>query len=128
MGEAESTLNKPYHHGDLKKALLEETARILREEGEGALSLRGLAARLGVSRTAPYNHYKNKESLLSAVAEEGFRRFNVAIDKVEKSKRYPDGRSLMRAHWLHVRWIYKLVNMVKLLRSARYRTVTSLKI
>lgn len=98
MGEAETTLNKPYHHGDLKKALLEETAHILREEGESALSLRGLAARLGVSRTAPYNHYKNKESLLSAVAEEGFRRFNLAIDKVEKSKRYPDGRSLMRAH------------------------------
>lgn len=44
-----------YHHGDLKRALLDETARILREEGEDALSLRRLASKLGVSRTAPYN-------------------------------------------------------------------------
>ncbi len=44
---------KSYHHGDLKQALLDETARILREEGESALSLRRLASNLGDSRTAP---------------------------------------------------------------------------
>lgn len=96
--EANNTFNKPYHHGDLKQALLDETARILCDEGEEALSLRSLATRLGVSRTAPYNHYKNKESLLCAVAEEGFRRFNLAMADVEKKKRYTDGRSMMRAY------------------------------
>jgi AcrR family transcriptional regulator len=95
---ADNTFNKPYHHGDLKQALLDETARILRDEGEDALSLRSLATRLGVSRTAPYNHYKNKESLLCAVAEEGFRRFNLAMADIESKKRYPDGRSMMRAY------------------------------
>ena len=70
---------KKYHHGDLKPALLDETARILREEGESALSLRRLASNLGVSRTAPYNHFENKDALLSAVAEEGFRRFEKAM-------------------------------------------------
>ena len=98
MPEADSKLNKTYHHGDLKNALLDETVRIIREEGEEGLSLRYLATRLGVSRTAPYNHYKNKEGLLCAVAEEGFRRFTLAMDAVEKKKRYQDGRSMMRAY------------------------------
>ncbi|MDJ0877765.1 MAG: TetR/AcrR family transcriptional regulator [Halieaceae bacterium] len=98
MHEADKKLNRTYHHGDLKQALLDETARILREEGEEALSLRRLATNLGVSRTAPYNHYKKKEGLLCAVAEEGFRRFSHEMDKVEKSNNYRDGRSMMRAY------------------------------
>ncbi len=60
---------KAYHHGDLKSVLLDETARILREEGEDALSLRRLAANIGVSRTAPYHHFRDKQSLLCAVAD-----------------------------------------------------------
>ncbi len=76
-----------YHHGDLKAVLLDETARILKEEGEGALSLRNLAARVGVSRTAPYHHFKDKQSLLSAVGEEGFVRFNRAmLDSARRHK------------------------------------------
>ena len=98
MPDSSNKPSKSYHHGDLKKALLDETARTLREEGEEALSLRGLANRLGVSRTAPYNHYKSKEGLLCAVAEEGFRRFAAAMDKVEAGKRFKDGRSMMRAY------------------------------
>jgi AcrR family transcriptional regulator len=76
-----------YRHGDLKRVLLEETARILREEGEDALSLRRLAASLGVSRTAPYNHSKNKETLLSAAAEEGFSRYAAAMVAAQKRSR-----------------------------------------
>ena len=76
-----------YHHGDLKAVLLDETARILKEEGEAALSLRNLAARVGVSRTAPYHHFKDKQSLLSAVGEEGFVRFNQAmLDSARRNK------------------------------------------
>jgi AcrR family transcriptional regulator len=86
-----------YHHGDLKRALLDETARILREEGEDALSLRRLAANLGVSRTAPYNHFKNKEALLAAVAEEGFSRFSVEMEAARKRSRGLDSRGRTRA-------------------------------
>ena len=82
-----------YHHGDLKQALLDETARILREEGEQGLSLRRLAAELGVSRTAPYNHFANKESLLRAVAEQGFERFRLAMRDARQSSRGLDGRA-----------------------------------
>ena len=88
---------KSYHHGDLKQALLDETARILREEGETALSLRRLASNLGVSRTAPYNHFKNKDALLSAVAEEGFRRFDEAMRAVRRRHRNSTGNDFFRA-------------------------------
>ena len=64
-----------YHHGDLRRTLLDQAALLLREEGEQGLSMRRLAARAGVSRTAPYHHFKDKQELLCAIAEEGFRRF-----------------------------------------------------
>lgn len=92
-----ATETKSYHHGNLKQALLNETARILREEGVSALSLRRLAAELNVSRTAPYNHFKNKESLLRAIAEEGFVRFNKAMKVVRDRNRKRDGRVKTRA-------------------------------
>jgi AcrR family transcriptional regulator len=97
MSEAQAADKSSYHHGDLKRALLEETARILREEGEDALSLRRLAANLGVSRTAPYNHFRNKEALLCAVAEEGFERFARAMKSARVRSRGLNGRAAMLA-------------------------------
>src|SRR5260370_17441752 len=64
-----------YHHGDLRRALLVETARTIREDGVDAVTLRAVAARLGVSRTALYRHFADKSALLAAVAREGFQRF-----------------------------------------------------
>lgn len=64
-----------YHHGDLRRTLLDEAALIIRENGEAGLSLRKLAIKAGVSHTAPYHHFKDKQELLSAIAEEGFCRF-----------------------------------------------------
>lgn len=64
----------PYHHGDLRVALLNEAAGIIAEEGMERLTLRGLSERIGVSRTAPYRHFADKSTLLAAVAEEGFKR------------------------------------------------------
>ncbi|KZX60679.1 hypothetical protein A3709_01025 [Halioglobus sp. HI00S01] len=97
MAKPPSSDKKAYHHGDLKQALLDETARILREEGESALSLRALAANLGVSRTAPYNHFENKQSLLCAIAEEGFARFNQTMQDVRDKHRGQGGEVLTRA-------------------------------
>lgn len=71
---------KTYHHGDLRRTLLDQAALLLREEGEKGLSMRALAARAGVSRTAPYHHFKDKEELLCAIAAEGFSRFIGVLD------------------------------------------------
>ncbi len=59
---------KPYHHGDLRDAVLERAAEIIGEEGIEALSLRAIARDLGVSHGAPNRHFKTKAELLSALA------------------------------------------------------------
>lgn len=64
---------RPYHHGDLRRALLDEALVIIGAEGVDALTLREIGARIGVSRTALYRHFADKPALLAAVATEGFR-------------------------------------------------------
>lgn len=63
---------KAYHHGDLRQTLLQSATAIIREGGVDALSMRKLADAVGVSRTAPYHHFKDKNELLCAIAERGF--------------------------------------------------------
>jgi AcrR family transcriptional regulator len=62
-----------YHHGDLRRALLDEALRTIQHDGVDALTLRTIGLRLGVSRTALYRHFADKRALLSGVATEGFR-------------------------------------------------------
>ncbi|GAB2579882.1 TetR/AcrR family transcriptional regulator [Nitrincola alkalisediminis] len=68
-----SNQKQHYHHGDLYKSLLDAATKLLREGGVEALSMRKLADRVGVSRMAPYHHFKDKNDLLCAIAEQGFR-------------------------------------------------------
>ena len=63
-----------YHHGDLRQALLKAAKELIAEAGIENLSLRKLAERAGVSRTAPYHHFSDKNDLHCAIAAEGFRR------------------------------------------------------
>ncbi|WP_308422561.1 TetR/AcrR family transcriptional regulator [Marinomonas arctica] len=67
-----STFKTQYHHGDLTKSLLESASFIIKEQGVESLSMRKLADTVGVSRTAPYHHFKDKNALLCALAEKGF--------------------------------------------------------
>lgn len=62
-----------YHHGNLKPVLIAVARTLLERDGPEALSLRAVAQGAGVSRTAPYNHFDDKEALLAALAEDGFR-------------------------------------------------------
>ena len=64
--------SKQYHHGDLKASLVEAANKILLRDGADALSLRGIAAEVGVSHMAPYAHFKNKKELIQSIAEAGF--------------------------------------------------------
>ncbi len=63
---------KNYHHGDLKEAIVASARTILNEQGADALSLRAIAADVGVSHMAPYAHFKNKKELFQAIAASGF--------------------------------------------------------
>jgi len=64
---------RKYHHGNLRRAMLDAALGLVEEEGAGALTLRAAARRAGVSQAAPYRHFASKEALLAAVAEDGFR-------------------------------------------------------
>jgi AcrR family transcriptional regulator len=75
-----STLDeKPYHHGDLRAALLNAADQLLDEGDAGAISLREVARRAGVSAPATYRHFKDKEALMAGVATKGFRDFASVI-------------------------------------------------
>ncbi|MEE1820383.1 TetR/AcrR family transcriptional regulator [Streptomyces sp. SP18ES09] len=62
-----------YHHGDLRAACLRAARELLEEDGSAGLSLRAVARRAGVSATAPYRHFADRDALVSAVAAEGYR-------------------------------------------------------
>lgn len=79
MSEAKSIEPRPYHHGDLRRALVDAARRLLEAEGPTALSLRAVAREAGVSPAAPYHHFKDKAELLEAVAQEGWDTLNAQM-------------------------------------------------
>src|ERR1700733_3839806 len=66
--------DRPYHHGNLRPALLAQAERTVRERGVQALSLRELARDVGVSHAAPRRHFPDRQALLDALAHDGFER------------------------------------------------------
>ncbi|MFC7657596.1 TetR/AcrR family transcriptional regulator [Pseudonocardia benzenivorans] len=64
--------DRPYHHGNLRRALLDASAQLVGERGPAALSLREVARRAGVSHAAPAHHFTDRRGLLTALAAEGW--------------------------------------------------------
>ncbi|HEV2461595.1 MAG TPA: TetR/AcrR family transcriptional regulator, partial [Ktedonobacterales bacterium] len=104
MATAHTDREKPYHHGDLRAALIRAGLAILAEEGIQALSLRAAARRAGVSHAAPYRHFADKEALLAAIAEEGFNMFAAEVEAARA--RYPGSprEQLEETAWAYVRF------------------------
>ena len=71
---------KKYHHGDLKNALIKAGIEILSKEGIGELSLRKVAQHAGVSHSAPYSHFPDKQSLIAAISTEGLHQLYAELD------------------------------------------------
>lgn len=80
-----------YHHGDLRAACLRAARELLEEDGSAGLSLRAVARRAGVSATAPYRHYADREALVSAVAAEGYRELAGYLAQAHPAPSTPDG-------------------------------------
>lgn len=78
--------NAPYHHGNLRQALLEAALIILEKEGQNGLGLRDLARAVGVSAAAPYRHFDSRAALLEALAVTGFQRFSAAMEAVASTE------------------------------------------
>ena len=75
-------MSDAYHHGDLRRALLDDAAEVLTTEGIGALSLRDLARRTGVSATAPYHHFRGKADLVTALCDDALADLDRALAEV----------------------------------------------
>ena len=87
---------RPYHHGDLRTAVLAAAEKILEKEGLDALTLRAVARAVGVSHTAPKNHFGDLEGLLSELAGLGYRRFGETLAAAMDAEG-TDPRARMRA-------------------------------
>ncbi len=79
----------PYHHGDLRRALLDAANAILAETGRWDFSLREVARRAGVSHNAPYRHFADKEALLATIGVAGFEALNRATSAAAKDAADP---------------------------------------
>lgn len=92
--------DKQYHHGDLRRALVAATRDMIRAGGVEAVSLRKLAERVGVSRTAAYHYFKDKNVLLCTLAEEGFRHWKENLGQIL----HDETRSLEDRYRAYIRW------------------------
>lgn len=70
---------RPYHHGDLRQAVIDTAMEMLNEDGGAQFTLRELARRAGVSHAAPYKHFEDKSALLIEIALIGFDRLAAAL-------------------------------------------------
>ena len=89
MRRSRPRAKRAYHHGNLRSDLIAVAVQILEKRGASGLRLQSIARRLGVSQSAPYRHFANKEALLAAVAADGFQALLDAI-AVEMEEAGPD--------------------------------------
>lgn len=92
MAETAAPTARPYHHGDLQRALIDAASRILERDGPNALSLRAVAREAGVSPAAPYHHFKDKDELMAAVARQGFDAMALAMKTAGEGAETPHER------------------------------------
>jgi AcrR family transcriptional regulator len=92
MKSTRPSKNAPYHHGDLRRALLEAALELLVEGGPDAVSLRDVAKRAGVSHAAPYRHFVSKDAMLRAIAQQGFAALRGHLEAAAAKRRDPLGR------------------------------------
>ncbi|VVS95242.1 whg domain [Desulfoluna spongiiphila] len=88
--------NTAYHHGNLRHRLIEVALEMIEEAGTAELTLRGIAKRAGVSHSAPYRHFSDKEALLVSVAREGVALMLSEINhRLERAKGDPLARFMV---------------------------------
>jgi AcrR family transcriptional regulator len=78
---------RPYHHGNLRQALIDAAVELIDEQGVPALTLREVARRVGVTHAAPQRHFADRAALVAAVAEQGFRGLGTHVAAVRASAR-----------------------------------------
>ncbi len=96
--------SKKYHHGNLKNALIKAGVRILSKEGIQGLSLRKVAERAGVSHSAPYSHFADKDALIAAISTEGFKQLYTELDAAIAAHPDDPKRQLQESAWAYAQF------------------------
>ncbi|WP_299729115.1 TetR/AcrR family transcriptional regulator [Devosia sp.] len=110
-----SPVSGRYHHGDLRRALLEAAMDMLEAEGAAGLGLRELARLVGVSAAAPYRHFDSKTSLLETLAITGYQRFSTMMGEAERDS--PPERRIAMMGQAYVNFALANPNLFRLMFS-----------
>ncbi len=116
-----ATAHRPYHHGNLRAALLETAERALAEGGVQALSLRDLARRTGVSHAAPRRHFPDKQALLDALARDGFERLGEAMQAARDAAPPGFQAQLTAVAGAYVRFASEHAALLELMYAGKHR-------
>jgi len=119
----------PYHHGDLRRALIETALAMVTEEGAWNFTLREVARRAGVSHAAPYNHFEDKSALLAEVATLGFQSLGQTMEAAASGRSRSTRQAFAGISGAYVRFgvahpaHYRLMFGAELADEARYPTL-----
>jgi AcrR family transcriptional regulator len=112
------TADRPYHHGDLYRALIDAALDAIDDDGAANLRLRDVARRAGVSHAAPAHHFVDKPGLLTAIATEGF-----ALLATELAATYERTRSFLEVGVAYMRFaVEHRAYFEVMFRTELYRT------
>ena len=112
---------RPYHHGDLRRVLIDAALELVGEGGPDAVSVREAARRAGVSPGAPFRHFENRDALMNAVAEEAQRRFRAEIETALSEVPADDPLARFRHLGLaYLRWAMRNPTHFEIISSRRF--------
>src|SRR3954467_6345720 len=112
---------KPYHHGDLRRVLIEAALDLVEAGGPDTVSVREAARRAGVSPGAPFRHFPSRAALMTAVAEEAQRRFRAEIETAIAAAPAGDPLARFRSFGLaFLRWAMRNPAHFEIISSGRY--------
>jgi AcrR family transcriptional regulator len=117
----QSVNERPYHHGNLRTALLTQAERTVRERGVQDLSLRELAREVGVSHAAPRRHFPDRQALLDALAEAGFARLGAELRTAVKEAGEDFQARLRATAAAYVRFATQDAALVELMFAGKHR-------
>jgi AcrR family transcriptional regulator len=106
-----------YHHGNLKEALISAGLEILSEKGIEGLSLRNVAKKIGVSHTAPYNHFHDKQDLLAAISSAGHDQFHQVLLKTYEEFKDKPSELISEIAWKYLQFALENTDKFKLMFS-----------
>ena len=112
---------KPYHHGDLRRVLIDAALQLAADGGAAAVSVREAARRAGVSPGAPFRHFPSRDALMTAVAEEAQRRFRAEIETALAAAPADDPLGRFRSFGLaYLRWAMRNPAYFEIISSGRH--------